>query len=411
MRHQFPTLQLHTAILATLTSQVAGHGYINEPPSRAGAFLEGGGLCEYGACLWFNQGCTIGCPKCGGVASGFNGCGKDQGNATLPQSARTYHTWAPECGIYPWCAPGSAPIMNPCGVAGGDKHQGTPGNGGDAPPGYKLGDNGTDMRQGAKGLLRTWKVGAVVDVAWAVIANHGGGYQYRLCPKGSEQTEACFQNMPLEFVGNESFIQFCNLSETAAANTSAGFMRNSTPESFPPQKLFPKPCSKKQRTAIPAVRVSTGTLPEGSTWTRNPIPACAGILGGAYNVGCHVSTIPGKYPAPKASQFQFPPAGPDQMRPGLLLGGFGEGACFGCNQKLNPKDCNEFGKAGRNNCTIDETKAQIFQFSVVDKVRVPNVKPGEYTVSFRWDCEQTPQIWSSCSDVTIVAEDHDDLVV
>ena len=25
--------------------------------------------------------------------------------------------------------------------------------------------------------------------------------------------------------------------------------------------------------------------------------------------------------------------------------------------------------------------------------------PGEYVLSFRWDCEQTPQIWAGCSDI------------
>merc|ERR1739849_16597 len=42
------------------------------------------------------------------------------------------------------------------------------------------------------------------------------------------------------------------------------------------------------------------------------------------------------------------------------LGGFGTGACFGCNQEVNPWDCNKFGKVGRNNCTVDETNAQTF---------------------------------------------------
>jgi len=111
-----------------------------------------------------------------------------------------------------------------------------------------------------------------------------------------------------------------------------------------------------------------------------------------------------------ASAYQFSPPGKDLSRPGLLLGGFGIGSCFGCNQHINPKDCNIFGKHYKNNCTVDETAAQLFQWSVVDKVRVPSVAPGDYVVSFRWDSEQTPQVWASCSDVTIVAA-NDDLVV
>ena len=43
------------------------------------------------------------------------------------------------------------------------------------------------------GLHRTWRVGDAVDASWALVANHGGGYQYRLCPADSPLTEACFQ--------------------------------------------------------------------------------------------------------------------------------------------------------------------------------------------------------------------------
>jgi hypothetical protein len=117
------------------------------------------------------------------------------------------------------------------------------------------------------------------------------------------------------------------------------------------------------------------------------------------------STIEGKYKPPTADKFQFTPPGEDKLRPGLLLGGFGVGACFGCNQDVNPWDCDKFGKIGRNNCTIDETEAQFFSFNIVDKVKVPEVPSGEYVVSFRWESEQTPQIWSTCSQVTIVASD------
>lgn len=73
---------------------------------------------------------------------------------------------------------------------------------------------------------------------------------------------------------------------------------------------------------------------------------------------------------------------------------------------MNPKDCNIFGKRYKNNCTVDEDEGQAFQWSIVDKVRVPKVPPGDYVVSFRWDSEQTPQVWASCSDVKIVAADE-----
>ena len=73
----------------------------------------------------------------------------------------------------------------------------------------------------------------------------------------------------------------------------------------------------------------------------------------------------------------------------------------------------------------------LFNFNVVDTLKVPDVK-GEYVLSWRWgkqrgsplyapvictctaelaarscnvcafpDCEQTPQIWAGCADITI----------
>merc|ERR1712107_823030 len=86
--------------------------------------------------------------------------------------------------------------------------------------------------------------------SWSLYANHGGGYSYRLCPRSSNLTEECFQQHHLQFVGNKSWIQYAGKDES-------------------------------NRTAIDAIRVSEGTNPPGSQWTRNPIPACGGYVGGS----------------------------------------------------------------------------------------------------------------------------------
>ena len=39
---------------------------------------------------------------------------------------------------------------------------------------------------------------------------------------------------------------------------------------------------------------------------------------------------------------------------------------------------------------------------IKDKVKVPDVEAGTYVVSWRWDCEASPQVWSGCSNVEIV---------
>ena len=46
-----------------------------------------------------------------------------------------------------------------------------------------------------------------------------------------------------------------------------------------------------------------------------------------------------------------------------------------------------------------------FLFSVMDEVEIPeDLSPGDYVLSFRWDCEQTPQIWNACANVEITCE-------
>ena len=42
------------------------------------------------------------------------------------------------------------------------------------------------------------------------------------------------------------------------------------------------------------------------------------------------------------------------------------------------------------------------QASVVDVVHVPaGLKPGEYVLGWRYDCEGTAQVWQNCADITI----------
>ena len=70
--------------------------------------------------------------------------------------------------------------------------------------------------------------------------NHGGGYSYRLCPKGDEPTEQCFQSNPLDFVGKTTTIRMDD---------------NQTHPDF----------------EIPAVDTTVGTA-KNAMWRRNPIP-------------------------------------------------------------------------------------------------------------------------------------------
>ena len=163
----------------------------------------------------------------------------------------------------------------------------------------------------------------------------GGGYSYRLCPKpkhASQITEECFQRTPLRFVGDTQWLQYGG--------------------------------DEANRTEIPAVRVSAGTAPEGSQWTRNPLPAC-----GTFDGGGELQQV--------CLGSQFPPPAP------------GASGFYG----LTPNDV----AAGTT------SNRRLTQWSVVDRVRVPaDIEAGEYVLSFRMDCEQTPQVWSYCADVRIV---------
>jgi len=40
---------------------------------------------------------------------------------------------------------------------------------------------------------------------------------------------------------------------------------------------------------------------------------------------------------------------------------------------------------------------------VVDEIRVPDVAPGNYVLQWRWDCEESDQVWASCADIQIQA--------
>merc|ERR1719461_1855319 len=169
---------------------------------------------------------------------------------TLPRESEL-HTY--QVGYYmsntPWNGPGSAKIFSPCGISGGNPNGCPPGDessrgkpcpgGGSAYGPDALAVYGTQL----KDMLTTkWKSGSVVEAHWGIQANHGGGYQYRLCKVPEEGvkalTEECFQKMPLEFASPMSWIQHGE--------------------------------SKDNRTEFKAVRVNTGTMPENSTWARNP---------------------------------------------------------------------------------------------------------------------------------------------
>merc|ERR1712216_464290 len=122
------------------------------------------------------------------------------------------------------------------------------GNAAEIPAGHHQYDNGTGL-PALPGNKTVWKAGGIAEVSWAISANHGGGYQYRVGPKtgGAEPTEECFQAHALPFAESTTTIHYTDGSR-------ADFK-------------------------IPAVDVTTGVKPAGFAWRKNPIPMCNCDLG------------------------------------------------------------------------------------------------------------------------------------
>ena len=83
---------------------------------------------------------------------------------SLPHTARTFNAANKSANgdwtmYHPWRAPGRAPVLDSCGIAGGYTH--ATGGGGETPPGAKQGDNGSALPAGRS---ETWKASSVAQL-------------------------------------------------------------------------------------------------------------------------------------------------------------------------------------------------------------------------------------------------------
>ena len=343
-----------------------------------------GDECNNGqASFWYSQGCFIGCPKCDNESGrrqvDLCGLGKKQtltdpkywsvGRDAIPGSAEDIYKHNP------WRAPGSAPVMDACGLAGGTYSRKPGAEAGD----YiqtrfaQHGDVGTEVLKPIPGYTPpVYKLGGTAEVVWSVRNNHGGGYQYRLCPlpqgNFTDLTEACFQEHPLEFEQDEQAIVFPNGTMLKLESHQTTF-------------------------------VSEGTLPEGSTWAMMPMPPT--LLGPC--------CIPG-------------PHDTDSTPNRCLAGEDAVGACH--DNEHNCAPCPGTPGSDCSRCDqVSKIKSDRYKrpgvpqfpepcpgcsgvdwngFSVRDLVRIPkDLKPGKYILGFRYDCEATAQVWTNCADVVL----------
>jgi hypothetical protein len=157
----------------------------------------------------------------------------------------------------PWRAPGTSKPLDSCGIASGFK----PGAKGGGYPhtfaeksGVAQGDKGSAL---TSATTTTWVAGSTVQAAFTLGVNHGGGYQYRVCPRsdvdGKAQIidETCFAKHPLQFADSVHTITFANNDGEAA----------------------------KEDIQIAALAVTEGVQPAGHAWRRLPLPACNCDLG------------------------------------------------------------------------------------------------------------------------------------
>jgi len=338
------------------------HGRCNQPCDRG---LRG--QADGQACLWWSQGCSIGCSECATAVLGNvphapitgasphtdkNGFRTRYCNstfkATLPREAWTMNVHAVEGSeddsyrFNPWRAPGFAPVVDPCGQAGGRYPNVYVGGESDYTNTSlsRMGDLGSVVlpRMEPQAL---WAAGGRAEVMWGMRFNHGGGYQYRLCPADEPLTEDCFQRTPLGFDRAKQTLVWINGT----------------------------------RLPIHGMFVDQGVHPAGSTWARNPIPRINTDNRGLDPAAAAACPGPDGLSGPGCAQFQ-PPCpmdhGPEPWSSDLSY----QGACSG-----------------------DWTVGLI-----ADTVLIPDeLPPGDYVLGWRYDCEETAQVWQNCADVRIVA--------
>lgn len=386
---------MRAVVFVSLFAGALGHGAMVTPRSRNSIdWLVNvntqrcsnitGDNCNNGqASFWYSQGCFIGCPTCDNESGrrqvDLCGLGKKQ-TLTDPKYWSVGRDAIPgsDMDIYkhnPWRAPGSAPVMDACGLAGGSFSRQSGAEAGDyVETKYaRHGDVGTEVLKPIPGYTPpTYQIGGTAEVTWQVRNNHGGGYQYRLCPlpEGNfeDLTEECFQQHPLDFVQDEQAIVFPN-----------GSLLKLRPE----QTTF----------------VSEGTMPPGSTWSLMPMPPT--LLGPCCIPGKNDTNSTPNHCLPGEGGVAACQATPDNCAP---CPGTPGSDCSRCDQVSSIKP-DRYKRPGVpqfpepcEGCSGVEWNG----YAVRDVVRIPkDLKPGKYILGFRYDCEATAQVWSNCADVVL----------
>lgn len=270
-------------------------------------------------------------------------CTKAEGLIEPTNNDPETRSWDPlgqsRCGDFtkynPWRAPGKAPVMDSCGIASGYAN---PGSYATTPQGYRANTKGSEVLP--EQAPTYWKAGGTAEVGWGLSAQHGGGYSYRLCQKGSNLNEDCFQRNVLTFASQNSTMHFNDNSHADIKVPTATYIGEAG--------------DQWRRNPVPGCNCDVGEGCGGKNFLENT-GSCSGVDSTAYSQhGSPTSACP------TGTQFE---AHFDEFTQGFLVGSANK-------------------------------------FSIMDEVNVPNT-PGEYVLSWRWDCEETDQVWNSCADIVI----------
>eukprot|EP00035_Acanthoeca_spectabilis_P030759 m.477415 g.477415 ORF g.477415 m.477415 type:complete len:126 (-) comp43590_c0_seq1:50-427(-) len=124
-------------------------------------------------------------------------------------------------------------------------------------------------------------------------------------------------------------------------------------------------------------------------WTRNPIPACK-FCNQAECMTNYSDWLEQQHCSQSCSGLNISghtcPPGMAQFEPaGHSLSGYYSSKCIDVHGE---SECDGLHR---------------FQYSIVDKVQIPKAIPaGKYLLSWRWDCEQSRQIWQNCADIQLI---------
>lgn len=386
------TLMTLAASFAALMSLADAHGSLIMPPSRNSidaelpAWAHGGhpmtGLiepyncgctngtseCDSGqSCFWFSQGTSIGCMNATGNGTripnldhcpdersvGFNPLTME--GALLPRYRTVNLNSTPGAlddiwKYNPWRAPGTAPVADSCGMAGGNTVEVFNAGAYNATSNARQGDLGSQVLM-PRPSGTVWKRGDVARTRWQLTASHAGGYQYRLCPLGEALTEECFAKTPV-------------------------------PLAKPYKHLVVMPGTAADY-EIDAVVVEEGG---GVGWTLHPMGAAdshpCDWNPAATGLHCEYVNCP-RCGAPWYSADGACPC---------ACGAPDKGGISGGHFPELPQDL-PYGNSIPNLAKSN---------TIEDRLLVPHdLVPGDWVLQWRWDCEGTSQVWTTCSDLSI----------